>query len=194
MFSCGCLVLSRQKIVLIGASTGGPGHLKYIVSKLNPHSNNIYIIAQHMTFSYMESFVSLLNSLSPIPVKLSDSRIQLIPNRVYVCSRNSELYRLNQALYLQSVDANTPYEPSVDLLFISAAQLTSDYDVISIVLTGIGDDGAEGSMVLSRSGALAIAESEKTAIVYGMPKQVSLYNKQAKILSLPEISNYLELL
>lgn len=183
---------NKQKIVLIGASTGGPGHIKKILEKIHSDSDAIYIIVQHMTFSYMSSFVALLDSLSSIPVIQSASKMKLSKANIYICSKNSELSQNNTNLFLTEVNKESPYEPSIDLLFESATSLTTDYQITCIVLTGIGSDGAQGSLSLHKSGAMCIAESEESAIVYGMPKQTFIQNSEVKILSLAQIISYIK--
>lgn len=79
------------------------------------------------------------------------------------------------------------FNPSVNCVFNSAVKLTNDYDILAVLLTGIGYDGAEAMSNLQNAGALCIAESEKSAIVYGMPKRALELNKNIKALDLDDI-------
>jgi two-component system chemotaxis response regulator CheB len=84
------------------------------------------------------------------------------------------------------------YNPSVDHLFYSAVQLVKSHDILAILLTGIGQDGAEGLSALQNAGATCIAESERSAIVFGMPKRAAELNANIKVMHLDSIIDYIK--
>lgn len=161
----------KQKIVLIGASTGGPGHLKRILSALPDSFNTSIVIAQHMGSAFIPSFVNQFQSEITANVVLVDRRFTLTHSHIYICANNSRLIKSDFSLIVEPfLITPTPYTPSVDMLFTSAVEFCRDYDILAILLTGIGQDGGNGLSELQKNGATCIAENEHSAIVYGMPK------------------------
>jgi len=156
-----------QKLILIGASTGGPGHLKKILKnvKLN---GAIIVIAQHMNKMFINSFAMQIGKECGLDVEILNERKILKENTVYVC------------------------EPNVDVLFKSGVGICKSANVLAILLTGIGDDGASGLDKLYKAGAKCIAENEESAIVYGMPKRAKELNQSLKSLNLTMIKKELE--
>lgn len=181
-----------QTLVLIGASTGGPGHLKKILSDLKPSIKASYIITQHMNENVVGSFVSQLSEVCKLPVLLAKDKQEISPSSVYICSCTLELFLQNNQIYLQKSEQEDIYTPSINILFNSAIHLLPKYVVIPIVLTGIGDDGATAMHNLYKKGALCISESQKSAIVYGMPKQAYKINSEVKVMHLNEIIKFLQ--
>ncbi len=181
-----------QTLVLIGASTGGPGHLKKILSDLKPSTKASYIIVQHMNENVVGSFVSELSKSCNIPVLLAKDKQIISPSSVYVCSYTLEFFLQKGQIYLQKSKKEAIYTPSINILFNSAVHLLPKYAVVPIVLTGIGDDGATAMHSLYKKGALCISESQKSAIVYGMPKQVYKINSEVKVMHLDEIIKFLQ--
>ncbi|MDF1882444.1 chemotaxis protein CheB [Sulfurimonas sp. SAG-AH-194-C21] len=179
-------------LVLIGASTGGPGHLKKILSSLTKESKAIFIIVQHMNASVMESFSSQLREHSMLSVSLVTGREELLASTVYVCAHTLELSIEHGRIYLNQSTKEAIYTPSINILFHSALELLPKKKVIPILLTGIGDDGAEGTYQLHQKGAYCIAESEESAIVYGMPKKAYEINKEIKVMHLNKIIKFLQ--
>lgn len=162
----------KQKIVLIGASTGGPGHLKKILSAMKKDSSMSIIIAQHMNSTFIPSFINQFRSELHIPVHAIDSLLELKASEIYICSTNSKLTKHSYTLHVEPIaNLETPYNPSVDTLFLSAVEFCKEYNILAVLLTGIGQDGAIGLSELEKNGATCIAESEETAIVFGMPKR-----------------------
>lgn len=176
-----------EKLVLIGASTGGPGHLKKILSSLRNNIDYAIVIAQHMNPSVTYSFAEYLNEISQLPVILADKEIEIKKGNVYICATSMELKSKNNRIYLKKSKQKSIYSPNIDILFLSAINLLSNIEVNAILLTGIGKDGAKGIDALEKNGANCIVESEETAIIYGMPKQAYLLNNKLKKFSLYEI-------
>ncbi|MCW8928608.1 MAG: CheB methylesterase domain-containing protein [Gammaproteobacteria bacterium] len=180
--------LEPKKIILIGASTGGPGHIKKILSDLQPEFKATIIIAQHMGNEYIPSFSKQLNSICQQEVSPAISENIILPSHIYVSSLltsiNSDSKRLS---FLIQNRKESGYNPDIDYLFTSAAQIAHKVSFLGIILTGIGDDGATGCKLLSEKGGECIAENETSAIVYGMPRQTKKINPNTKTMSLDEI-------
>lgn len=175
-------------MIIIGASTGGPGHLKYIFDKLSGVTLPAVIIAQHMDARIIPSFASHLGSSSHRSVHTVTKKTRISSGGLYVCQHTSRLSLLSGTMELEvDVASHFPYNPSINTLFTSAAALKVRIPLMAILLTGIGDDGAEGLFRLHKAGAECIAESEESAIIYGMPKKAFEYNPAVLVHSLDEI-------
>jgi two-component system chemotaxis response regulator CheB len=162
----------KQKIVMIGASTGGPGHLKKILSSIPSSYHAAIIIAQHMNSTFIPSFISQFQTELKLPVHALDATSELQPGHIYICANHCKLVNERQCVYAKTVEeGDTPYNPSIDTLFLSALESLDNATILAVLLTGIGHDGAEGLSELQKKGASCIAESEESAIVYGMPKR-----------------------
>lgn len=180
-----------RKLILIGSSTGGPGHIEKIISSLPNDFNATIIIAQHMGDEYLQSFATRLDRESKLQVSLAQNE-QIIENaHIYICTKKSEI-ECNKAMsFVVSDNKQSNYNPNINSLFNSAVHIDRSCQILAIILTGIGDDGVEGIKNLSDSGHMTIAESQKSAIVYGMPMRAAEVVKDIKILSLDEIISYI---
>ena len=187
--------LEPDKIILIGASTGGPGHIQKIIQALPDNLSAAVIIAQHMGDSYIPSFVNQLQKISSLKIQAAEDGMEINPGKIYICSFVTQVVAISsqQLEFRQSNPATSRYNPDIDQLFISASVLVSKQKILSIILTGVGDDGAKGCKMLSDKGAKCIAECETTAIVYGMPLQAKLMVKNIAIQSLQEIIKSIQL-
>jgi len=180
----------KRKFILIGASTGGPGHLKKILSSLSTSFEIPIIIAQHMNTVFIKSFVKQFNDELPFDVVMADDKHCIEDKTIYICAKHCEIKKDGYKLTLQHNEkVQSHYNPSVNHLFSSAQILTNDYDILAILLTGIGQDGALGLAELQDVGATCIAESEESAIVYGMPKKAAELNSKIKVMNLDSIIN-----
>ncbi len=186
--------LEPNKIILIGASTGGPGHIKKILTALKPEFNATIIIAQHMGNEYIPSFVKQLNSICCHNVNSVVSDNLLLASQVYVSSLLTSIKISSKGLScLQKKPIASGYNPDIDYLFTSAAKISDQISVLGIILTGIGSDGVNGCRLIAENGGECIAESETSAIVDGMPMQARKTVPNIKILSLNEIINEINL-
>ena len=186
-------MLIREKLILIGASTGGPGHLKKILSSLSSSFKTPIVIAQHMNPVFITSFVKQFDEELPFNFFLADDRHHVEKSSMYICATHCELNKRERYLKLESATGVVSYyNPSVDHLFHSAVKLCKEYDVLAVLLTGIGHDGAGGLSELQHAGATCIAESEDSAIVYGMPKKAAELNSNIKVMHLDEIIKYIK--
>ncbi len=177
--------------ILIGASTGGPRLIEKICKSLPANYPHSVCIVQHMPSDFTANFAKRLNSLSAVEVIEADNDVRLFPSRVIIAKGGWHLHfqrKLNK--YSIKLVANTTerfFVPSVDEMFFSAASILPVKKILAIELTGIGDDGADGMVELRKQGAYTIAESEKSAIVYGMPKEAYERGGAQKVLDFDDI-------
>lgn len=182
----------KRKIVLIGASTGGPGHIKKLFKDID-FLNAGFVLIQHMSKIFMTSFVEQMQSEYKVDVVPVDNKLNIENNTIYVCTQNS-IIQPTQPITIAPDTSGvvTTYNPNVNILFESATSICKYADVFAVLLTGIGDDGAEGLFSLYKAGAYCIAESAESAIVYGMPKRALEKNPRVCVLSLGDIKIKLE--
>ncbi|WP_062197874.1 protein-glutamate methylesterase/protein-glutamine glutaminase [Massilibacterium senegalense] len=165
-----------HQIVCIGTSTGGPQALQEVITKFPKNLNAPVLVVQHMPPGFTKSLADRLNHLSQIPVKEAEDGEMLESGVVYIAkgAYHLKVKKINQNVKIvldQSPLANG-HRPAVDPMFASVAEELRDFNKVAVVMTGMGSDGAKGLQVLKNSGRLvaAIAESEKTSVVFGMPK------------------------
>jgi two-component system chemotaxis response regulator CheB len=165
---------ASRKIICIGTSTGGPRALQAVLSKLPTDIQAPIVIVQHMPAGFTKSLASRLNSLSSITVKEAENGETLKNGTAYIAPGGYHLkikkMEDHLAVELDQSKMRNGLRPSVDLMFESVSQIT-EYAKIAVIMTGMGTDGMEGLIRLHQTGKLkAIAESEDTSIVFGMPK------------------------
>jgi two-component system chemotaxis response regulator CheB len=161
--------------VVIGASTGGPAALSSLFPALPPLECPV-VVAQHMPAGFTGLFAERLSRVAAFPVVEAHDRQPLQPGRAYVAPGGAHLeIEADGALRARVAprDARDLYSPSVDRLFRSAAAAAGPRTV-AIVLTGMGSDGREGVLAIRRAGGKTIAESEESAVVFGMPREAVL--------------------
>jgi two-component system chemotaxis response regulator CheB len=164
---------SPNKIVAIGVSTGGPQALEYVLSHLPGDFPGTIVVVQHMPDGFTDMFARRLDELCPLRVKEAQSGDVLQPGRVLICpgSRHIKVKRLplgDIALLSEEPRVNG-HRPSADVLFRSVAE-EFKAQAIGVLMTGMGDDGAEGLGAVKQEGGMTIAQSEESCVVYGMPK------------------------
>ncbi|WP_169974074.1 MULTISPECIES: CheB methylesterase domain-containing protein [unclassified Campylobacter] len=181
----------KRKLVLVGASTGGPGHLKKLFRNLKIHNTSV-VIAQHMSLMFIPSFADQFGKECCVDVVRLEGKTEL-KDAIYICEKNSEITTCRPlSAKVCDLIKETTYNPNVDILFSSAVEACKFCDVMAILLTGIGDDGARGLNELYKAGANCIAESKESAIVYGMPKRAKEINPNLKSMSIYQIRAELE--
>jgi len=188
--------IARQyDLVLIGCSTGGPAALQKIVSVLPKDLAVPIVVAQHIPAGYTAPMAQRLTQLSQVKVVEAYDGIPLEKGLVYIApgAFHTAVRKEKNRRYLQVLPpqhAATPFRPSVDVLFQSAASFAQD--LLAVVLTGMGQDGLDGARVLSSQGAHIIAESEETAVVYGMPRAVAEAQLANAVWPLGQIAEFLQ--
>lgn len=174
-------------MILIGASTGGPGQIAKIIKALKEDFDGVIVIAQHMQSTYISSFMDYLNNCAYLHVLQAEDGLILENKKVYLLAQSTEIKAQLSSLCFQINKGQFNYNPNIDLLLTSASVLSEKVKIMCIILTGIGNDGAKGALDLYNANAICLAEDEKSSIVYGMPKAASELNPQMKQLSINEI-------
>ncbi|NPA12046.1 MAG: chemotaxis protein CheB [Epsilonproteobacteria bacterium] len=151
-----------MKIVLIGASTGGPNKIQKILSSLEELNDTSVIIAQHIRRDFFPSFVSNLKKYTKFPLKAPQNNEKITPSTIYVVDEKTT--QKNNRFVLEK---SPHFNPDINELFKSF--VNSNNEILAVILTGIGDDGVEGIVQLKNKGAVTATEDSASAIVDGMP-------------------------
>jgi len=163
-------------LVLIGVSTGGPRVLEEILPKLPADYPWPILVAQHMPGSFTSSFSRRLDSVCKIGVEEVANRSSLLPGRVYIGRGDADLIVMKRAGQLLGVavpsDTSRLWHPSVSRLVETALSCVEAPHLVGVMLTGMGNDGAEPMSQLRRQGGRTVAEDESTAVVFGMPGEL----------------------
>jgi chemotaxis response regulator CheB len=179
--------LRRNHLIGIGASAGGPTALAKILAHLPPGFPAPVIIVQHVDPHFAPSLANWLNSQTPLQVRLARGGDRPQAGTVLVAGQDSHLvFASPTRLVYTRHPANCPYRPSIDLFFQSAGQFWLG-DVIGVLLTGMGRDGAEGLRALHSRGHHTIAQDRASSAVYGMPGAAAELCAATEILSLDKI-------
>jgi two-component system, chemotaxis family, protein-glutamate methylesterase/glutaminase len=161
-----------QKIIALGASTGGVEALYTVLSKL-PSNLPPIIITQHMPESFTKSFANRLDQNLNLNVYEATDNQKLIPGSVYIAPGNKhfKIKRRSGALYscLDDGEKVSGHRPSVDVMFESVAKVVGS-NCVAAILTGMGRDGADGICTIRTAGGYTIGQDQNTSVVYGMPK------------------------
>ncbi|MGI3164785.1 protein-glutamate methylesterase/protein-glutamine glutaminase [Pseudooceanicola sp. 200-1SW] len=176
--------------VLIGASTGGVAAVEAVLRRL-PRACPPVVISQHMPESFLVSFARRLDDLLPQTVQLARDGTELEAGHIYLAPGGAEhtgIRRAGRKHQIASIAApkRNGHIPSVDELFMSAVDTAGN--VVAVILTGIGKDGAAGMAQLKRNGAYCIGQDEDTSVVYGMPRAAAELGILDAQLPLPEIA------
>jgi len=165
--------LSTEKLIIVGASTGGTEAIKELLVKLPPDSPGI-MIAQHMPAGFTRSFAERLDKLCRITVKEAVHNERVLPGHAYIAPGHSHLLLhrsgSNYVSELSQADPVNRHRPSVEVLFRSAAEQAGP-NAIGVILTGMGKDGALGMLEMHKAGAYTFAQDEESCVVFGMPKE-----------------------
>ncbi len=180
---------TTNKVIAIGASTGGTQALQQVLQALPANSPGI-VIVQHMPEHFTRSFADRLNSMCDMEVKEAENGDQVYPGRVLIAPGNYHmlLNRSGAQYYVQIKKGPlvSRHRPSADVLFKSTARYAGS-NAIGVIMTGMGKDGASGLLEMKTNGAQTIAQDEKSCIVFGMPKVAIEMGGVDKITSLDNI-------
>jgi two-component system chemotaxis response regulator CheB len=182
---------SAPKLVVIGSSTGGPAALMQIFGAFSAAPPCAFVVAQHMPEGFTAGFAERVDRLTPLRAREARGGEELVPGRVLVApgGRHLELESTGSRVItrISSPQPRDKYSPSVDRLFESAAKHFGR-DLVAVVLTGMGDDGSQGVRSVKQAGGLVIAESEETAVIFGMPQQAIRSGAVDRVLRLDQIA------
>lgn len=163
---------SVSKVVVIGISTGGPGTLMEVLPLLPQDLRAAVIIIQHMPPSFTSSFAKRLNEVCKIPIKEAEAGDVLQNGRGYLGAGGYHLVVRGAGGVLRlPTSPKTIFMPSVNITMENILDNYGGKNVIGVLMTGMGDDGADAMVKIRNAGGITIAEDESTAIVYGMPRE-----------------------
>jgi two-component system, chemotaxis family, protein-glutamate methylesterase/glutaminase len=182
--------LEPSFVVGIGASTGGPPAVQRLLESLSPEPSMSLLVCQHMPKQFTRAFAERLDRLGPFTVREAQEGDLLAPGHVFIAPGGRQLvvYRQNGQYVLGTPPPTMQdkHAPSVDRLFMSLAEVFGS-KTIGVVLTGMGSDGAVGAKVIRKAGGEVWAESEETAVIYGMPQEAVATGAVSRVLPLGEI-------
>lgn len=186
----GAMLETTEKVVVIGASTGGTEALRALLEALPGDAPGI-VIVQHMPEAFTRAFANRLDSLCRITVKEAESNDTVLRGRALIAPGNHHtLLKRSGARYFVEIKDGPlvcRHRPSVDVLFRSAARYAGG-NAVAVILTGMGDDGARGMLEMKEAGAATIAQDESTSVVFGMPKEAIKRGAVDVVLPLPAIA------
>lgn len=166
-------LISSEKLLIIGASTGGTEAIKSFLMQMPSDCPGI-LITQHMPAGFTKSFASRLDSLCKISVKEAVDGERVLPGHAYIAPGDKHLLLARSgANYVTRLSDSEPvnrHKPSVDVLFDSAA-VNAGKNAIGIIMTGMGKDGAVGMLSMKDAGSHNFAQNEESCVVYGMPRE-----------------------
>ena len=166
-------LLSSEKLIIVGASTGGTEAIREFLMQMPSDCPGI-LITQHMPEGFTRSFARRLDSLCKISVQEAAGGERVLPGHAYIAPGHSHLTLTRSgANYMTKIDQGEPvnrHRPSVDVLFRSAAQFAGK-NAVGVILTGMGKDGAQGMLEMKAAGAYNFAQDEASSVVFGMPRE-----------------------
>ena len=186
--------IPANRVVAIGVSTGGPNALQYVLSQIPADFAASFVIVQHMPEGFTEMFARRLDECCALSVQEARSGDLLLAGRALICPGNRHMMvrrmpRGDMVVLSDNAPVNG-HRPSADVLFHAVAQEFGPASV-GIIMTGMGEDGAEGLGAIKRAGGMTVAQSEDTCVVSGMPRAAILKGHATKILSLDALGPFL---
>lgn len=179
----------KQKLVIIGSSTGGPAALMEIIKKLPKMVDSSIVIIQHIEPDYIQALVEWLSYHSINLVEVAQNNYKLEKGKIYLANGGEHLLVDNQGYFRYTKEPEEyPYKPSINRFFECVADLPLFYGT-AVILTGMGRDGAIGLLKLKESKWRTIAQDESSSVVYGMPKAAKENGAAENVLGLNEIAD-----
>jgi two-component system chemotaxis response regulator CheB len=183
------------RFIGIGVSTGGPQAVQYLLGELPPDFPGSIVVVQHMPEGFTEMFARRLDEICGVSIKEAQSGDLLVPGRVLICpgNRHVKMKRLplGNIVVLSDEARVNGHRPSVDVLFQSLAQEFGAQGT-AVLMTGMGDDGAEGMGMVKAAGGMTIAQSESSCVVFGMPKAAIEKGFVDRVVDLDALPNALQ--
>jgi len=181
---------TTEKVVVIGASTGGTEALRELLEALPANAPGV-VIVQHMPENFTAAFSKRLNSTCKVAVKEAENNDTVLRGRVLIAPGNRHLLlkRSGARYFVELKDGPLVcrHRPSVDVLFRSTARYAGK-NAVGVIMTGMGDDGAQGLLEMKQAGAYTIAQDEATCVVFGMPNEAIKRGAVDKVIPLHAIS------
>ena len=181
---------TTDKIIALGASTGGTEAIKEVLMRLPANAPGI-VITQHIPAAFSKPFANRMNTVSEMTVFEAEDGQQILPGHVYIAPGDKHLMvERDGARYICRLNDGEPvnrHKPSVDVMFRSVVQNVGK-NAIGVILTGMGADGAVGMKELQQIGVPTIAQDEKTSVVWGMPGEAVKLGAADSVLSLEKVA------
>jgi len=182
--------LLNEKIIAIGASTGGTEAIKDVLTLLPAQVPGI-VMVQHMPESFTTSFAKRLDSLSKVRVIEAQGGERIEPGHAYLAPGHSHLLvRKSGNGYVTELSQSEPvnrHRPAADVLFNSVAALLRN-NAVGVILTGMGKDGAQGLLEMHQAGAWTIGQNQESCVVYGMPREAALLGAVDEVVALTDVA------
>jgi two-component system chemotaxis response regulator CheB len=182
---------TTEKVVVVGASTGGTEAVRVFLQSLPADTPGI-VIVQHMPEHFTATFAKRLDEICRVSVKEGANNDTVMPGRALIAPGNFHtlLKRSGARYYIEVKEGPlvSRHRPSVDVLFRSAARYAGK-NALGVIMTGMGDDGAQGMLELKDAGAYTIAQDENSCVVFGMPNEAIKLGGVAKVLPLDDIGS-----
>lgn len=160
-----------NRIVGIGTSTGGPAALMHIFKSIPENFPSSLLVVQHMPEGFTRAFAERLNATSTLTVKEAEDGDRIMPGCGYIAPGNQHISIVEKnstrIIRVYQGDKVSGHRPSIDVLFNSMAEITGS-NTIGVIMTGMGKDGADGTLRIKEAGGYTVAQNEETSIVYGM--------------------------
>lgn len=186
--------LENYKIIVIGASTGGPSAVQGIISSLPKGFPIPVLVIQHMPAAFTGLFARRIDSLSELDIKEAEDGDAIITGKIFIAPGGKQMIVEDRAgkrvIRIRGSRADEQYKPSVDVSFNSVSSIYGR-NALAIVLTGMGADGREGAAQLKKGGSSVWAQDEQSCVVYGMPQAVVEAGLADRILPITEIARLL---
>ncbi|PYT80043.1 MAG: chemotaxis response regulator protein-glutamate methylesterase [Acidobacteria bacterium] len=186
--------LQPRRVIAVGISTGGPNALQYMLSQIPADFLSTILVVQHMPEGFTEMFAKRLDECCPLEVHEARSGDLLLAGRVLICPGNRHMMVRRMPRGDIAVLSDGPpvngHRPSADVLFHSLAQEFS-LMAVGVLMTGMGEDGAEGLGAIKAAGGMTIAQSEESCVVSGMPRAAILKGYANKVIPLEGLGTFL---
>jgi len=182
-------------LLVVGASTGGPQALEIVLTGLPASFPWPVVVAQHMPAAFTRAFAERLNRCCPLQVVEANSALPIETGKIYIGRGGADMVLANRAgrLTVLPMPENSQYlwHPSVELLGRSVLQHYDPKRVTAVLLTGMGYDGSDAFAEIKKRGGRTIAESEESAVVYGMPAELVAKGGASKVLAVEKVASQL---
>lgn len=183
----------KKKVILVGASTGGPTLIKKMLSQITKLDTTV-IVAQHMREEVLPFFIKDIKESLNFDVKSTPTMLSVSHSEIIICSHSSVLQKNNGLYEIVTQIDNQHYTPDINKLFNSFVNHSNDFDIKILIMTGIGRDGVDGAINLKQKGATIIAQDESSSPVYGMPKATLESGIVDEVKTFDEIKEYFKAL
>lgn len=188
------IMSGNKDIILIGASTGGPNAIEKIVTDITTDLNVSVLVVQHMPSGFTRTFAQRLNKKCQLEVLEARDGVKIEKNKIYIAPGGYHMVvRTTGRIELNTENPVWGIRPAVDKLFISASNVYKDR-IISVILTGMGKDGAKGTVVVKMNKGTTISQNEESSVIYGMPKNAYETGCVDYVLSLNDIASKIKTL